>query len=226
MARQFPSRSRFLEAAGKNRIVRRRPALEISAAGRSPLAPGVAYSYAVLSMARKPRILTTEAELYTAAIGALARRSHSVREMRQYLERRSDDRATAASVLSRLRAEGLVDDARYARQFARDRSANRRQGPFRIARELRARGVADTHIAPALEELASQTDESAMIRRRIEIWLRRHAVADPSVLDRAQTASLYQNLLRAGFPGDRIRAELRRHGDPSSAVVDEDEEGE
>jgi regulatory protein len=172
-------------------------------------------------MARKPRILSTEAELYTAAIGALARRAHSVYEMRQYLERRSDDREMAASVLSRLRAEGLVDDARYARQFARDRSSNRRQGSFRIARELRARGVADTHVRAALDELASQADESAMIRRRIEVWLRRHA-ADPSSLDRAQTASLYQNLLRAGFPADRIRAEMRRQVSPSGAVLDDD----
>jgi regulatory protein len=172
-------------------------------------------------MARKPRVISTEAELYAAAIGALARRSHSVHEMRQYLERHSDDRAMAATVLSRLRAEGLVDDARYARQFARDRSSNRRQGRFRIARELRARGVADTHIQAALEELASQVDEPAMIRRRIEVWLRRHS-ADPSALDRAQTASLYQNLLRAGFPGDRIRAELRRHAHPSGPVLDED----
>ncbi len=177
-------------------------------------------------MARKPRLISTEVELYAAAIGALARRAHSVHEMRQYLERRSDDRAMAALVLSRLRAEGLVDDARYARQFARDRSSNRRQGRFRIARELRARGVADTHIAAAIEELASQADESAMIRRRIEIWLRRHAASDPSALDRAQAASLYQNLLRAGFPGDRIRAEMRRRGDPSNALPEADGEDE
>jgi regulatory protein len=177
-------------------------------------------------MARKPRILSTEAELYAAAIGALARRSHSVHEMRQYLERRSDDRALAGSVLSRLRAEGLVDDARYARQFALNRSSNRRQGRFRIARELRARGVANIHIAAALEEVASQADESSMIRRRIEIWLRRHSFADASTLDRAKTGSLYQNLLRAGFPGDRIRAELRRYGNHASISVPDEDGGD
>lgn len=174
-------------------------------------------------MARTPRLLSTETELYTAAVGALARRSHSVREMRQYLERRSNDREMAASVLARLRASGLVDDARYARQFARDRSANRRQGRFRIARELRARGVADPHIAAALEELSSEADESAIIRRRVESWLRRHSVADASALGRAQTASLYRSLLRAGFPGDRIRAELRRRADSGDTLPEDDE---
>jgi regulatory protein len=174
-------------------------------------------------MARTPRLLSTEPELYTAAVSALARRSHSVREMRQYLERRSSDREIAASVLARLRAEGLVDDARYARQFARDRSANRRQGRFRIARELRARGVADPHISAALEELSSEADEAAILRRRVESWLRRHSVSDTAALDRAQSASLYRSLLRAGFPGDRIRSELRRRGDPAGTLPEDDE---
>lgn len=165
-------------------------------------------------MPRTPRQLTNPAELYDAAVGALARRSHSVRQMRQYLERRSADVEMAAAVLARLRSEGLVDDARYARQFARARAANRRQGRFRIMRELRARGVADRFITAALEELAPETDEPAMIRCRIGSWLRRHSVADPSTLDRRRTASLYQSLLRAGFPAPLIRAELHRLGRP------------
>ena len=149
-----------------------------AAAPATPLAPGAAGSYAVLSMARAPRLLTTEPELYDAAVGALARRSHSVHEMRQYLERRSGDPSLAASVLSRLRAGGLVDDARYARQFARDRSANRRQGRFRLARELRARGVGARHIAAAIEELASQAEQLQDIIGFFDIAQRMHVGRD------------------------------------------------
>ncbi len=174
-------------------------------------------------MSKTPRQLTNPAELYDAAVGALARRAHSVRQMRQYLERRSGDADMAASVLARLRSEGLVDDARYARQFARDRSANRRQGRFRITRELRARGVTDRFIDAALEELAPETDEPAMIRRRIASWLRRHSVADPATLDRRRTASLYQSLLRAGFPGPLIRNELHRLGRPEDPAAGSDD---
>lgn len=163
-------------------------------------------------MGRGPRQLGTEADLYAAAVGALARRAHSVYEMRHLLERRAADRARVAPVLARLRSEGLLDDARYARQFARARAVNRRQGRFRIARELRARGVADRHIQAALSELGSQTDEGALLRRRIDTWLRRQAAAALTALDRRQLASLYRSLLRAGFPGDRIRSEFRRLG--------------
>lgn len=170
---------------------------------------------------RQPRRLSSEDELYAAAIGALARRAHSVSEMRKYLERRAEESTPVRGVLARLKDRGYLDDARYARQFARDRAANRRQGPFRIARELRARGVPDRHIDAALGELAAETDQRAPLRRRIQAWLRRHSVADPSSLDRKLTASLYHSLLRAGFSGDVIRAELRRLGHPSESISED-----
>jgi regulatory protein len=163
-------------------------------------------------MPRGPRQLATEAELYSAAVSALARRAHSAFEMRKYLERRAAGAALASEVLARLRAEGLIDDARYAVYFARARSANRRQGPLRIARELRARGVPDRYIKAALEAVASPEDERAVVRRRIEIWLRRHGGTSVSALEPKHYASLYRSLLQAGFPGERIRAELERMG--------------
>ena len=55
------------------------------------------------------------------------------------------------TVLARLRENRYLDDARYALEFARHRAKYRRQGRFRIARELRARGVADAHIEAALD---------------------------------------------------------------------------
>ncbi|HVB33069.1 MAG TPA: regulatory protein RecX [Patescibacteria group bacterium] len=163
-------------------------------------------------MPRGPRQLATETELYTAAVGALARRAHSAFEMRKYLERRAVDRELVPGVLARLRAEGLIDDARYAALFARARSANRRQGPLRIARELRARGVGDRHIDAAVEAASSTENGRAALRRRIEVWLRRHGADRAGALDRKGFASLYRSLLAAGFPGDRIRAEIGRAG--------------
>ena len=154
---------------------------------------------------RPPRKLSTEEELYTAAIRALMRRAHSVYEMRQALERRAQERAAVMRVLQRLKNEQLLDDARYARQFARHRAESRRQGHYRIARDLRARGVPDRHIEAALEEVFRETDERALVRKRIERRLK--LLRGP--LDRRKLASLYGNLLRAGFAADDIRAELR-----------------
>ena len=101
---------------------------------------------------------------------------------------------------------GLIDDARYAKQFARQRTEIRHQGKFRVARELRARGVPDRHIESAVEEAAVNSDEAAMVRQRIDRKLRHFR----GEIDERKIASLYRTLLRAGFSSDTIRAELKR----------------
>src|SRR5216683_120967 len=115
----------------------------------------------------KPRQLETEEELYDVAVRALMRRAHSVHEMKQKLARRSDNKLLVQLVMARLKENGLIDDARYAKQFARQRTETRKQGKFRVARDLRARGVPDRHIETALEEAAQETDEAAIVRREL-----------------------------------------------------------
>src|SRR5213080_3877339 len=102
----------------------------------------------------KPRQLETEAELYDVAVRALMRRALSVHEMTQKLERRSDNKLLVQVVMARLKENGMIDDARYAKQFARQRTETRKQGKYRVARDLRARGIPDRHISSALEEVA------------------------------------------------------------------------
>jgi len=156
-------------------------------------------------MFRKPRQLETEAELYDVALRALLRRAHSVQEMKRKLERRSDNKLLVQVVMARLKENGLVDDARYAKQFARQRTENRKQGKYRVARDLRARGVADRQIEEALSEVAQTTDEAAVVRQRIERKLRSYR----GEIDEKKLASMYASLLRAGFSADVVRRELR-----------------
>ena len=152
-----------------------------------------------------PRKLDSESDLYNAAMRALMRRAHSVYEMRQALERRAEDKSLVKKIIERLKSAGLIDDARYAKQFARQRTESRKQGKFRIARDLRARGIPDRHIEAALVELSQETDEAVLIRKRIQrkLKLLRGEIDDRKI------ASLYRSLLRAGFPSDLIRRELR-----------------
>jgi regulatory protein len=159
----------------------------------------------------KARQVETEAELYEVAVRALMRRAHSVHEMKQKLERRSDNKLLVQVVMARLKENGQIDDARYAKQFARQRTEGRKQGKFRVARDLRARGVPDRHIDAALKETADQNDEGAMVRQRIERKLRSYR----GEVDERKMASIYGSLLRAGFSADIVRRELK-------AIVKED----
>ncbi|MGB7436701.1 MAG: regulatory protein RecX [Candidatus Acidiferrum sp.] len=154
----------------------------------------------------RPRQFDTEAELYDAAIKMLMRRAHSVSEMKKALARRCENEKLVKTVVERLKHAGLIDDARYARQFTRNRAESRKQGQFRIARELRARGVPDRHIEAALKASAEETDPAAVVRQRIERKLRLWR----GEIDERKTASLYRSLLAAGFPAELIRRELHR----------------
>ena len=107
------------------------------------------------------RKLASEDDLYTAAINGLARRAYSVFEMRTYLERRAEDKEAIKSILERLKELNYLDDARYARQFVRQHTELRKQGAFRIARDLRARGVPDRHIESSYDGVM-KTDVPAL----------------------------------------------------------------
>jgi regulatory protein len=164
------------------------------------------------------RKLTSEEDLYTAAINGLARRAYSVYEMRTYLERRAEDKEAIKSILDRLKDLNYLDDVRYARQFVRQRTELRKQGAFRIARDLRARGVPDRHIEAALEERSAQSDDRALVRERLERRIK--SLRGP--LDERRVASLYRSLLRAGFSADTIRRELNALTKNPPAGIPED----
>ena len=125
--------------------------------------------------------------------------------MRGYLERRAAEPAAARRVLARLRVELLLDDARYALEFARHRARTRRQGRYRIVRELRARGVPDEHIEAAVAQVFAETDEAIVVRKLIE--RRMQSLRGP--FDSRKAASLYRSLLRSGFDAALIQREMR-----------------
>ena len=149
--------------------------------------------------------LDTESELYDVALRALMRRPHSVHEMQKLLKRRASSDLLVRVVLARLKENGSLDDSRYATQFTRQHTEIRRQGKYRIARDLRTRGVPDAHIQSAIENASDESAERAAIRHRIERKLKitRGEISDKKI------ASLYRSLLAAGFPSDAIRRELK-----------------
>ncbi|MGH9716972.1 MAG: regulatory protein RecX [Candidatus Acidiferrales bacterium] len=133
------------------------------------------------------------------------RRAHSIHEMRGYLERRAEDKDAVSQVIARLREHNYLDDARYALEFARQHANFRRQGRFRIVRELRRRGVPDRLIDAALDSVFAETGEVELVRAR----LKRRLSHIRGALDQRQIAGIYRSLLRAGFSADLIRSELR-----------------
>jgi len=168
----------------------------------------------------RARRLDSEEELYDLALRALMGRAHSVQEMKQKLMRHSDNELLVRVVMARLKENALLNDERFAQQFVSDRTQSRKQGKFRIQRELRQRGIAASVIASALEEFASQNDPAANVRQRIERKLKSYR----GEIDDKKIASIYGSLLRAGFPSDLIRKELKALTREPVPEVDQPEE--
>jgi len=92
------------------------------------------------------------ADIRLAAMNLLARREHSVRELRNKLKRRFPDDEKIDVQLSLLITERLQCDVRFAQSYARQR-IGRGYGPIRLREELRERGVSEADVAAALQEL-------------------------------------------------------------------------
>jgi regulatory protein len=125
--------------------------------------------------------------------------------MRKKLEDKAENKSLVGPVLAKLREKTLLDDARYAKEFARTRSSQRTQGRYRIVRELRGRGVSDANIEAACAEAFAENSEADLLKKRLARKLR--LIRGP--LDERKRASLYGSLLRSGFSSDLIRKAMR-----------------
>jgi regulatory protein len=92
------------------------------------------------------------ADIRRAAMNLLARREHSVWELRRKLKRRFSDESLLDEQISRLTEQNLQSDMRFAESYVHQR-INRGYGPVRLREELRERGISKTDIAQTLEAL-------------------------------------------------------------------------
>lgn len=135
---------------------------------------------------------------YAAALRLLARREHSVLELRHKLTGRNLPVDVVSRILDELVGEGLLSDRRFAEVYARGRY-QRGYGPARIQAELRERGIDDSLAYDSLGELSRFWVESA----RREHHKRFGQVCPEDYRERAKQMRFLQ---QRGFTGDQIRA--------------------
>lgn len=147
---------------------------------------------------------------YLAARRILDYRFNSEAELRRKLSRRDFAEETVSSTISRLAAEGWLDDTRFAGAFVRTR-AGRRIGRGRIRRELRSAGVSDEVIVAAVHENLDLESEQAALAdlcaRRVETMKRQYGAAYPASEEGRQRLIGY--LLRRGYDMTSVTAAVR-----------------
>ena len=139
---------------------------------------------------------------YQVAARLLAMRPRSVYEVLARLRERGHHPSAAATAVGRLETAGVLDDAAYARHFARVRAA-RGHGPARLLHDLLAKGVdrrvAERAIAEVLD--ADGVDAPAQARALAE----RRMAQLRDVPPRQRRRRLLAYLARRGFRGREVQ---------------------
>jgi regulatory protein len=154
---------------------------------------------------------------YLDALHLLARRELSVDECRQRLLDKDHPAEDVDAAIAHLLETGGLDDARVARAYARTAVNIKGRGRLRVQRELNDKGIPRDVAAAALAEVFGDADERAMVARAIQKRLRGRT----TVKDRAESARLYQYLMRQGFTPAAVMAALRKLRSGTRSVDEE-----
>jgi regulatory protein len=153
---------------------------------------------------------------FERAVKLLAAKARSVAELRErLLEGRGADESVVETVISRLREYGYLDDERFALSYASLKVKQRPIGRRRLERELRMKKVESSVADEALELVYAETSEEQLIDQAIEKRIRLRGKPK----DRLEAKSLFDHLLRQGFPFELVSEKVRA---TSQKDLDED----
>jgi len=163
---------------------------------------------------------TTLADAYSL----LGHRARSVAELRRRLFAKQHGADAVEAVLERLAADGLLDDAAFARSYVADKRRLAGWGTERIRRGLAEAGVAREVAAAALGRADAGGDpDDAELSRALDVLRRRGPREDRP--DETARRRAYQLLLRRGFSSGVAYAAMRTWS-ASAADDDAHEQGE
>jgi regulatory protein len=147
-----------------------------------------------------------------AAVRLLARREHSIDELRRKLLSKGYPPDTIEPVIQKLAGKRLVSDERFTSSFVHHH-AKRGQGPVRIRAELRQQGIADSQVEAALGSAGIDWVQLAREVRRRKFG----ATAPRSLGERAKQARFLQY---RGFDAEQLRAAFREESGEADGAPD------
>lgn len=136
----------------------------------------------------------------------LARREHSVAEVRSRLADREHSAQDIDAAIERLLATRALDDNRVARAYARTALTVKGRGRLRIQRELQVMGIAREIAGEAIADVFGEVDERALIDKAIQKKLR----GGKKLVTMQDRARVYQFLMRQGFTPAAVSLAMRR----------------
>lgn len=149
---------------------------------------------------------------YDKALGLLARREHSRRELKTKLRQSGYEGEETSAAIDRLGEQQYQDDERFAEILVRSR-ASQGYGPQRIRAELKTHAVPDARIRELIDGAEVDWEASALdqLRRRF---------GGKGAPDHAERARRAQFLLRRGFAAATVRRATHAEVDDAADELD------
>ena len=94
----------------------------------------------------------------TIALNALVARAKSKGELLAHLKKRGVDNDVAQATIFRLQENGLINDEEFAKAWTQSRHTSKKLSKRIIAGELRSRGVDQSSIDQALDEIDDESE--------------------------------------------------------------------
>lgn len=148
---------------------------------------------------------------YEVALRLLTFRARTTTELRRQLLRKGHNTADIEETIAKLCDQKLLDDADFARQYARTKLVSAGKSRRRIAQELGRKGIAREVADQAIEGLneTEGVDPTAAMHRAAEKKWKSLAKLD----DFTRRRRLYAFLARRGFDPDEIRSVMSAIGE-------------
>jgi regulatory protein len=176
-----------------------RATLSVEAIDRLRLAHGKALDQRLeLEITRETMVL----DVFDRALDMLALTARSSKDLRQRLVRKGASPEIVDIAIERLQQAGLLDDASFARQFARSKALGSGLSRRRLVQELSRKGVSRELSSEAVDSVFEdeQIDEAENIERVARKKLRSLAKLEP----RVRARRLFAFLARRGYDSDDI----------------------
>ncbi len=167
----------------------------------------------------KKREPLEEAGLFEYAVGALARRMRTERELRRLMQVRAEGGESGAramdAVVKRLKELNYLSDTRFAEDYTRVRKEHEKLGRRRVQQDLMQKGVKPELVSAAVEGAYEGVDEVVLARE----YIARKRMKQPSGENaQKETARAMNRLLRAGFSTRAVYKVLREWDLPDELV--------
>ena len=147
------------------------------------------------------------ADAYTVALTLLSARELSEAQLRTRLKRRQLDADDIDAAVTKLKADGTLNDRRVAMAVGRMETAIKGRGRGRAMQKIRQAGIDSDTASEAVREVFQDVNEDELLDHALERRLRGTAVKD---LDEKGRARIMRALVGQGFSFEAVMKRLRK----------------